>query len=893
MKIIFTLLLLCPFLGYSQWARAELHSRNVKKSQEKLEFRALYTLDTNQLKQTLKKAPSASSNTKGVVVTIPGADGKLERFQVWEFSNMAPELQEKYPDIRSYVGKGVGNSKSYLRFSLSPVGFSSMVTKPEGSEFIEAYTEDRTLYAVSDSRSRKNREPELFECLTETQKNSVAKSTASTTAKKAAGFNVFRLALSCTGEYAQYHLSAAGTPSTATDAQKKAVVLAAMNATLTRLNSVFEKDLSLHFNLIANNDAIIFLNPASDPYSTSAGPYQAQTGITSVIPVQNFDMGHLLDKKNANGAAGAIGVLCKNNSKAQGWTAHNFPEGDKFDIDYVAHEMGHQLGANHTFSYVNASETSQSLVEPGSGNTIMAYTGIMGGNVDVQFNSYDYFHTYNITEIKNYLNTVSCGVNTPFTIAAPSIDAGADYTIPKSTPFVLKGTTNDINSSAYTYSWEQLDSGVSQTGGVNSLAYPAKPSGPTFKSLLPKTEPVRYFPDFNKVLAGVLSTRWESVSSVGRNLNFTLTVRTNHPTQPQTNKDETVVTVNAGSGPFKVTAPAFGQSWSSGGTFNVTWDVANTNQAPISTSLVNIKLSTDGGQTFTTLVAGTPNDGSEQVVIPAGSTASNAYILVEAVGNIYYAVSSSFVIDYNVTGENCAVYTYSGPSVNITDGPGGTAISSPRVEVPLVVNNTGVITKIKVTPTISHSNIGDLAVGIESPAGSSALLWSRTCNNSSGINAIFSDTGSNYGCASPVQGEVKPDESLSIFKGHSAQGEWKLFASDNYPQNEGSITSWSLEVCTRETQALGLNETPGQYLEDDLKIYPNPSDGNFFIKSRNFPGEIKVVIYDASGRLVHSSSYQQDGGENTQAFNLQVTKGVYLININTPKGVYNKKMIIK
>lgn len=887
---IFSLML--PFLGYSQWTRTELRSQKVKKSQEKLEFSGLYALNTDQLRQTLKNAPVRFSNEKGVVISLPAASGKLERFQVWEYSNMAPELQAKFPDIRSYVGTGLEDPSAYVRFSLSPVGFSSMITRSGISEFIEPYTEDRTVYAVFDSNARRGQDKEPFECATPNKpeiKNSEKKSGAVN--KKVAGFNIFRLAITCTAEYAEYHLTAAGTPATATEAQKKAVVLAAMNATLTRLNGVFEKDLSLHFNLVANNDAVIFVDSASPSYPYTASDEQNQAGqttITNLIGAANYDMGHIFDREDGNGYA--PGDICDDATKAMGWTASNFPEGDNFDIDYVAHEMGHQLGANHTFSYSTASGNLASLVEPGSGSTIMAYTGITS-NYDVQFNSNDYFHGFSVQEIKDRINSVACGTNTPFADPAPSINAGADYVIPKSTAFVLKGTSTDPNTASYTYTWEQMDSGSSQTGN-NSIPYLNKPSGPTFRSVVPVSTPVRYFPDFNKVLAGVLTTKWETVSGVGRSLNFALTVRNNSITAPQTSKDAMMITVNNASGPFKVTAPAFGQSAASGSAVNVTWDVANTTQAPVSTANVNIKLSTDGGQTFTTIAANTPNDGSEQVTIPAGSTATNAYIMVEAVGNIYYAVSPSFVIDYTVQGESCTTYTYGGPAVPITDGPGGAAaIASPKVSAPLMVNNPGIITKIKVTPSVTHTYVSDVSLGIEGPMGTSALIWNRQCGSQDNITATFSDTGNTVVCATPIQGEAKSNESLGIFVGHPAQGQWKLFASDNYTGDTGTINGWTLQVCTRQTQSLGIKETNSP-LADDIKIYPNPSDGNFFVKSQNIKGEVKINMFDSSGRLIYTSAYKSEGN-TTKEFNVNVPKGVYVISINSSKGTYNSKLIIK
>ncbi|SFN27455.1 Por secretion system C-terminal sorting domain-containing protein [Chryseobacterium oleae] len=884
---LFIALSLVPFLGSSQWTKTELRSQKVKKSQEKLEFSALYSLNTDQLKQALQKAPARFANDKGVIVSLPAANGKLEKFQVWEFSNMAPELQAKYPDIKSYVGTGVEDPSVVLRFSLSPVGFSSMIIRSGISEFIEPFTEDRTVYAVFDSKARRGHDKEPFECSAAEMVEKNAGYNNGAVNKKAAGFNVFRMALSCTGEYAQYHLTTAGTPATATDAQKKAVILSAMNASLTRMNGVFEKDLSIHFNLIANNDAVIFLDSATDPYSVGAGPDEANAGIITVLSASDFDMGHLLDKKDANGAA--YGDALCGAQPGRGWTACNFPEGDTYDIDYVAHEMGHQMGAGHT--YTSHTGQANQRVEPASGSTIMAYTGIIGGNLDVQFNSNDYYHINSINQVKARVANISCGINTPFTNPAPSVTLGGNYTIPKSTPFVLKGTTTDAGSASYTYTIEQTDQAATAQMGANSFAYAAKPSGPTFRSKTPTTSPVRYFPDFNTVLSGVLTTRWESVSDVGRPLSFNMSVRNNNPVQPQVGQATSVVTVNAAAGPFKVTAPAFGQSLASGTSFNVTWDVAATNAAPINTANVNIKLSTDGGLTFTTIAANTANDGSEQVTVPAGSSSANAFVLIEAVGNVYYAVSPSFVIDYSVTDEACTTYTYNGSPVAITDGPGGGNISSPIVTVPLMVNNTGTITRIKVTPAVTHPNVRHLSIGIESPVGSSALIWNRSCNANSGITASFSDAGNAVVCASPVQGETKSYETLAIFKGHKAQGQWKLFASDNNPGSAGSITGWSLEVCTQQTKTLGTKETSSP-LADDIRIYPNPSDGKFFIKSRNIKGEMKVTVFDSSGRLISSDAYQSNG-DFTKEFNLNVSKGVYMININSPKGAYNQKLIIK
>lgn len=164
MKYFFLILgLIIPFSGFSQWTRTELGTKKVKKSQEKLEFAGLYSLDATQLIQSLKSAPQRFSGEKGIVISLPTPGGKLEHFQVWESSNMAPELQAKFPEIRSYVGSGIEDPTAYLRFSMSPVGFSSMITRSGISEFIEPYTDDRTVYAVFDSNARRGQDKQAFE----------------------------------------------------------------------------------------------------------------------------------------------------------------------------------------------------------------------------------------------------------------------------------------------------------------------------------------------------------------------------------------------------------------------------------------------------------------------------------------------------------------------------------------------------------------------------------------------------------------------------------------------------------------------------------------------------------------------------------------------------------
>lgn len=890
-KYILFLSLAAPVLGFSQWSKTQLKpQQRVNAGYTGIATPELYALDMAKLQQALEKAPEKTSGKAGAVVLMPNKQGKLEKFEIWEYSNMAPELQAKFTNIRAYVGRSTETPGSYLRFSVSPQGFSSMVIRSGASEYIEPYSADAKTYILYDTESKSHKQDsENFICHTEEAPDVVSHNGVSS---KLSGSNTFRLALSCTGEYSQYHLTKAGVPSTATDEEKKAVVLAALNASVTRLNGVYEKDLSLHYNLIPETESLIFLDANTDPYSTGGGPDTANSGINATLApnaATKYDLGHLVDKKAANGAA-YVGVICGSSLKAGGWTAHNIPETATFDIDYVAHEMGHQMGAGHTYTFTTTQQDQK--VEPGSGSTIMAYTGIVGA-LDVQYNSHDNYHYSSLNQIRNKINQVSCGTNVPFELPAPIVEAGNNYTIPKSTPFVVTATTPDADTESYTYSIEQIDQAAAAQMGTLSYTYETKPSGPNYRALPPVSEPYRYFPNFNVILSGVNTTRWESLSSVTRTLTFGVTLRNNNPLEPNIARDYMAVNVTADAGPFKVTAPAFGQSLTSESTFTVTWDVASTNQTPVNTSDVNIKLSKDGGQTFTTLVANTPNDGSETITLPAGSTSPNAFIMVEAVGNIYFAVSPSFVIDYTTDGESCKTYSYTGAPVAITDGLGGSGISSPKVESVLTVPDEGVITSIKVTPAITHGNVFQLSFGIESPVGSSALLMHHQCNARSGITATFTDEGTNINCtASPIAGTIKAYESLAIFKGHNTKGDWKIYASDNQPNTVGTITGWDLELCTRDQEpiVMGVKDSG---LADNIKLYPNPSNGNFFVKTKELTGKVELSIYDTSGKRVYVSSDYQNAGQITKEYNVNLPKGVYIVNVKSERGTYSQKLIIK
>ncbi|MCG2612169.1 proprotein convertase P-domain-containing protein [Flavobacterium sp. SM15] len=628
----------------------------------------LYQLDINPIKQALFSAVDKTSR-QSVIISLPTAKGGIEQFEMYEASNFEADLQAQFPEIRAFSGRGITDRYATVKLSISPQGIQTMIFRADKeSEFMEPYSKDRTVYAVYNSQREKGKYG--WACSTDDKHmmENLDRQIPNTNKSDAGQLKTMRLAQSCNGEYANYH--GASTAGTAAD---KAMVLAAFNATLTRCNGVYEKDLALHLNLVASTTNVIYCNPATDPYSTTLSQWNAQlqnalssslTGPSTSLAANNaaYDIGHMFGASGGGGNAGCIGCVCVNdtssttdNNKGSGITspADGIPEGDNFDIDYVVHEVGHQLGGNHTFS--NSNEGSGVNKEVGSGVTIMGYAGIT--SQDVAPHSIDIYHEATIAQIQANLATKTCPVTTPISAnnVAPVVSAVANFSIPINTPFVLTGAATDANNDPLTYCWEQNDDGGAQTG-ASSGARANKPVGPNFISWLPTASPSRYFPKIESIVANSATTSQvggdagmlsEALSSVARDLNFRLTVRDNAPysstapvTVGQTSFTDMKITTVATAGPFTVTGPNTAVSWAAGTNQTITWNVANTDIAPINAKYVDIYLSTDGGYTYPTLLASrVPNDGSETITVPNNLGSANRY-MVKANGNVFFDISN-------------------------------------------------------------------------------------------------------------------------------------------------------------------------------------------------------------------------------------------------------------
>ncbi len=832
----------------------------------------LYELNVNAFKQALNNAPDRFSNEKGLVITIPNANGKFERFEVFEASNFEPELQAQFPQIRAYVGIGIDDVKAQVRFSVDPKGVQTMTFRSgKRTEFMEPYAADGSVYAFYVSSRTKGKMP--FTCSTvdhNTASGILSDKNINVEQASNLVLKTFRLALSCTGEYGVFH---GGTVAGA---------LAAMNATMTRVNGVFEKDFAVRMNIIANNSAVVYVNAATDPYSPASGMNnwnsQLQTTLTNVIGEANYDVGHLFGASGGGGNAGCIGCVCVNGQKGSGITspADGVPQGDTFDIDYVAHELGHQFGANHTFS-VNVEGTGVNI-EPGSGSTIMGYAGITDYNV--QNNSDDYFAYRSILQVQTNLLNKTCPTNTTLTNPAITLTSGGNWTIPQGTAFILTGT-NPSNNPGATFTWEQNNNADNTVTGANSVCFPTKALGPNFRSVIPSDTPVRYMPAFSSVLNGQLSTTWESVSTVQRTLSFTLTARDNIANGGQTATATASITVNAAVGPFSVSSQnTDGISWNQGSTQTITWNVNNTTSLVGSTN-VDILLSTDGGQTFSTVLASnTANDGSETITVP-NVAAPFCRIMIKPTGNIYYALNSRpFAIGYTIT-NTCNTYNFTTPFA-IPDNT--TTFTTRTIAVPDNVT----ISDVNVGVNLTHTYLADVLVAVLSPGNTQVNVFSRQCGSNDNLNSTFDDSGAAIVCATPTQGTYAPFQALSAYNGQSSAGNWIVGFNDNAAQDTGNVTSFFIQICSQQVTL----STPN-YGFDDFAVYPNPSNGNFTVQFSNATqNEVKLAIHDMRGRLVMEKTYE---GGNSFSQNIQLDNaqsGVYLLSVTDGERKEVKRIVV-
>jgi subtilisin-like proprotein convertase family protein len=679
-------------------------------------------LDLEALRVILKDAPPegvpgrAIAGREPLVLVLPDPSGKFQRFAVVNTPLMEPGLQAQFPDWVTLVGQGLDDPHAVIRADLTAHGFRAQILSPArndeglgGSWYIDPYAiGDTARYTSYHRYGLKNLH--RWACGVTCSNCDHAERGADrgddgdgtggpSFISSGTQLRTYRLAVACTGEYAAFF---GGTVPLA-----QAAIVTAIN----RVTGVYENEVAVRMTLVASNPNVVFTNAATDPYTNLDGfamlsENQARLNLAppSGIGSANYDIGHVFS--TATGGVASLGSVCVASRKAQGVTGQTSPFGDPFYIDYVAHEMGHQFDAEHSFNSTTGScgggnRNASTAYELGSGSTIMSYAGICGSD-NIQSNSDAYFHGVSYDEIRTYVTSGSgatCGTLTNTGNNPPTFPVQTSLTIPRSTSFSLSTLATDPDGNPLTYCWEEFALGAAQT-----IAAADNAASPLTRSRAPVTSTTRFIPALSFITSNSTNVQEELPSLARSTWNWRVTARDNRAGGGGVNNTTLTLSVNASAGPFAVTSQPTSVTWNSGTAQTITWNVANTNIAPINTSQVIIELSTDGGATYPNNLGTFPNNGSATITVPAVGTAAGR-IRVRASNNIYFDLANGIITINNVpavqfsgSGVNSVSDTSGNGNANTVIDPGETAIA-----LTVRIANTGTLAATGVTGTLSTS----------------------------------------------------------------------------------------------------------------------------------------------------------------------------------------------
>ncbi len=839
----------------SFWADTEL-SIEQKGLTEVAAYRAL-NVDQLALREILKNSPSQEvmqAGQSGVIVSFPMPNGDNLDFKVVEAPVMSAALQTRFPSIRSYRGVGVDAPLLQVHFDLSPNGLHAMIFREGHTVFIDP-VRDATAPEKHISYSREA----FFKGTSKTWDGCTALHTGekapSTTSSDAHSdhtpvpmgsqqfpspalplvtdngdqLRTYRLALACTGEYAQFH---GGTVSGA---------LAAMNTSMVRVNGVFERDIAVRMIIVDNNDQLVFLNGSTDPYTNNDGGSMLGQNINtcnSVIGSANYDIGHVFS--TGGGGVAYLQSPCGGN-KAGGVTGQGSPVGDPFDIDYVCHEMGHQFGGNHTQNN-SCNRSSGAAYEPGSASTIMGYAGICSPNL--QSNSDDHFHNHSCNEMIAFTvngNGNSCASISSTGNVPPTVEAGTNgLVIPASTPFELTASGSDSDGGTITYNWEEYDLGPATASGDNNLTNPSG-NQPIFRSWPSSTSPTRVFPRVADLVNGT-TTIGEHLPTYSRQLNFKCTVRDNQLNGGGFADDLLTMNVDGSSGPFVVNTPNGGETLSADDSATITWDVSGTNTGDVNCANVDVYLSVDGGYTWPyELATNVTNNGSATVTLP-NVLSSSARIKIKGANHVFFDISNgNFTIEENLcpscgcTDETACNYD---PSATTDDGScilqepcsceltgsQSANLAGGETSEPLTQSATSLAPLSTIAIELEFDNMGntaswaaDMAIAITSPSGE--------CISFGGYNDSPDGCPSlgNYEVVWPTTWAVSTNGSyattVDISEANlSGSGDWSVVLHNGYGASAGTSyqVNWVIpDLCPDDSNVNGCtDETACNYDEN-------------------------------------------------------------------------------
>ncbi|NYH27776.1 reprolysin-like metallopeptidase [Paraburkholderia bryophila] len=623
--------------------------------------RRTLTLDFASLKLELAAIPINSeeitprSKSSDVRLSLPLPEGGFSEFVLSDSGTVPPALAQRYPEIRSLKGRdGEGRT---VRLDMSPQGMKAMVYDKDGAWLVQPVETLSGKVQNAPARGgqywsfRRHSLPAsdqpFHEHITDSASDHrLSDANRDASQSRTATGNIrrdYRIAVAAASAYtAKFGGTVAGG-------------LAAISLMINRVNEIFEQDFNVHLTLVPNNDKLIYTKAANDPYLKGGDILLANVeNLDRVIGASGFDLGHVVTTASG-GVVGRIGNTCRNdpgkNNKAAGTTGRTNPVGDAFYVDFVSHELGHQFGAWHTFNRCGGGRTTLpgSALEPGSGSTIMGYAGMCLPAENLQDHSDPYFHAVSQAQVNAWISSKGgdCAVKSLNRGSAPTIEplslsaGGLDtLTIPSGTPFVLSGYATGSTRATMTYGWEQFDAGP-----VQGIVLKDDGVGPLFRSYLPNTSGERVFPRLAAVLGDEPLGKGEAYPATNRTLTFRLTAR--DTAQDTTASSDVTLNVLKTARPFAVTLPGRSATLSGGSVQSIGWDVASTDQAPISCAQVRIDLSLDGGYTYLPrpLAAAVPNTGSASVMLPRVSErTAKGRVRVSCIGNVFFAVSPSNIV---------------------------------------------------------------------------------------------------------------------------------------------------------------------------------------------------------------------------------------------------------
>lgn len=690
---------------FPQWSHSSFQATTEQRINSRVSEGYRSTIDFSDLNQNLL------STNDTVVVSLPLPNGELADFRLTPTMTMAPDLAARYPSIKTFSGAQIDNPENKGNFDVTPHGFHAFFQLNGRDVFIEpqfqANNEEYVSYYKENAlplnaNSVNKRLPPLKKSL-----HNEKFERANYYRKPSSTLRTYRIAVAADGEYTAFH---GGT---------KELGLAAVVTMINRLNEVYERDLAIKLELVADNDKIIYIDATTDPYANDDTDLDKNTSVLDrEIGNDNYDLGHIVG--TGGGGVAGYGVVCDSVAKGEGLTGSYQPTGDAFFIDFVAHEIGHQFRADHTFNGASGScednRENLSSYEPGSASSIMGYAGLCEGQ-NLQDNSDPYFHTHSISQISQFVASgggSQCGKSTDSGNKAPVVDAGSDFTIPSNTPFMLSGSATDADQDTLSYSWEQYDLGPQSNSAAQQVDDGKRP---LFRMWSPTEKPVRVFPRMASILANKLEIG-ETYPTTTREMNFRLLTRDG---KGGVNFDTVKVSVIKSDEPFAVIAPNADSQWNETQQ-NIRWNVANTNQSPISCAAVDITLSLDGGQSFEHKLADkVANNGSFDVNLPVAST-NQARVKVSCSDNIFFAISNAdFTIGegtgpVKILGVKSAINTNEDVAIELTPAMFNYQSSQADTINVLAGENYQVVDG-KVVPNLNFN--GELAVKIKGLKGGS------------------------------------------------------------------------------------------------------------------------------------------------------------------------------